>query len=338
MHVLITGHTGFKGAWLAMLLKERKHNVSGISLDPIKNSLFESAEIQDIFEHDKRIDIRNSALLEDAFKAVSPDVVIHMAAQPLVRESYRDPVTTYDTNIQGTLNVLKATSKTKTVKAQLIITTDKVYKNVNKREGYVESEILGGHDPYSSSKAIADLLTQAWVRSIKSCPTAIARAGNVIGGGDVSSERLIPDLINSYSNNLVPALRFPNAVRPWQHVLDCLNGYLILVDKLLTGSGKGAWNFGPAENEIRTVAEVSDLVGKIWGVEKSWIKDNGDHPHEAGLLNLNSSKARSQLHWKDKLGFEESVRWTTDWYKDVYSGLSPMEATKRNIENFESIK
>ena len=338
MHVLITGHTGFKGAWLAMLLKERKHNVSGISLDPIKNSLFESAEIQDIFEHDKRIDIRNSALLEDAFKAVSPDVVIHMAAQPLVRESYRDPVTTYDTNIQGTLNVLKATYKTNSIKAQLIITTDKVYKNVNKRQGYVESEILGGHDPYSSSKAIADLLTQAWVRAVKGCPTAIARAGNVIGGGDVSSERLIPDLINSYSNNAIPALRFPNAVRPWQHVLDCLNGYLILVDKLLTGNGEGVWNFGPAENEVRTVAEVSDLVGKIWGVEKSWVKDNGDHPHEAGLLNLNSSKARSQLHWKDKLGFEESIKWTTDWYKNVYSGLSPIEAAKRNIENFESIK
>ena len=133
-------------------------------------------------------------------------------------------------------------------------------------------------------------------------------------------------------------MRFPNAVRPWQHVLDCLNGYLILVDKLLTGNGEGAWNFGPAENEIHTVAEVSNLVGEIWGVEKSWVKDNGDHPHEAGLLNLNSSKARSQLHWKDKLGFEESVRWTTDWYKDVYSGLSPIEATKRNIENFESIK
>ena len=291
-----------------------------------------------IYENDFRMNITEYSEIMNCFEFIQPDVVIHLAAQPLVRESYRDPVTTYDTNIQGTLNILKATSKTKTVKAQLIITTDKVYKNVNKREGYVESEILRGHDPYSSSKAVADLLTQAWVRSVKSCPTAIARAGNVIGGGDVSSERLIPDLINSYSNNSVPTLRFPNAVRPWQHVLDCLNGYLILVDKLLTGNGEGAWNFGPAENEIHTVAEVSNLVGEIWGVEKSWVKDNGDHPHEAGLLNLNSSKARSQLHWKDKLGFEESVRWTTDWYKDVYSGLSPIEATKRNIENFESIK
>ena len=133
-------------------------------------------------------------------------------------------------------------------------------------------------------------------------------------------------------------MRFPNAVRPWQHVLDCLNGYLILVDKLLTGNGEGAWNFGPADNDIHTVAEVSDLVGKTWGVENSWVKDSGDHPDEAGLLNLNSSKARSQLDWKDKLGFEESIRWTTDWYKNVYSGISPIEATKRNIENFQSIK
>ena len=338
MHFLITGHTGFKGTWLSQLLKSRGFKVSGISLDPISRSLFNSMDPEDIYENDFRMNITEYSEIMNCFEFIQPDVVIHLAAQPLVRESYRDPVTTYDTNIQGTLNVLKATSKTKTVKAQLIITTDKVYKNVNKREGYVESEILRGHDPYSSSKAVADLLTQAWVRSVKSCPTAIARAGNVIGGGDVSSERLIPDLINSYSNNSVPALRFPNAVRPWQHVLDCLNGYLILVDKLLTGNGEGAWNFGPAENEIHTVAEVSNLVGEIWGVEKSWVKDNGDHPHEAGLLNLNSSKARSQLHWKDKLGFEESVRWTTDWYKDVYSGLSPIEATKRNIENFESIK
>lgn len=338
MHFLITGHTGFKGTWLSQLLKSRGFKVSGISLDPISGSLFNSINPEDIYENDFRINITEYSKVMNCFEFIQPDVVIHLAAQSLVRESYRNPVITYDTNISGTLNVLSATSRTKSVKAQLIITTDKVYENVNKREGYIESETLGGHDPYSSSKAVADLLTQSWVRSVKSCPTAIARAGNVIGGGDVSSERLIPDLINSYSNNSVPALRFPNAVRPWQHVLDCLNGYLVLVDILLTGKGEGAWNFGPAENEIRTVAEVSNLVGEIWGVEKSWVKDNGDHPHEAGLLNLNSSKARSRLNWKDKLGFEESIRWTTEWYKNVYSGLSPIEATKRNIENFESIK
>ena len=338
MHYLITGHTGFKGAWLTMYLKERGHDVSGISLNPTNRSLFNTAEIQNVLESDFRLDIRNSHQLESALDEIQPDVIIHMAAQPLVRESYRDPVTTYDTNIAGTLNVLKATSGTPSVKAQLIITTDKVYKNFNRREGYSETEILGGHDPYSSSKAIADLLAQAWVKSVKGCPTAIARAGNVIGGGDISLDRLIPDLVNSYSNNVIPALRFPNAVRPWQHVLDCLNGYLTLVDKLLTGNGTGVWNFGPVENEMRTVAEISDLVGEIWGVEKSWEKDNGDHPHEAGILNLNSSKARLQLHWKDKLGFEESVRWTTEWYKNVYSGLSSIEATRRNIENFESMK
>jgi len=234
--------------------------------------------------------------------------------------------------------VLKATAKTNSIKAQLIVTTDKVYENKNRLDGYVESEALGGHDPYSTSKVMADLLTQAWVRNLKSCPTAIARAGNVIGGGDVSPDRLIPDLIDSYTNGTAPLLRYPKSVRPWQHVLDCINGYLKLVDALLLGKGSGAWNFGPNKSEIKTVAEVSELVGKIWGVQNNWILDERPKPVEAGLLLLNSNKAKENLFWADRLDFLDSVNWTTNWYKDVTLGIPPAEATINQILKFESLR
>lgn len=335
MHFLLTGHTGFKGTWLALLLNARGHQVSGISLEPINDALFTKINYLRLFENDVRADIRDDKVITRHFKEIRPDVVIHLAAQPLVRESYRDPVTTYDTNITGTLNVLKAAAMTSTIKAQLIVTTDKVYKNKNRIAGYIESETLGGHDPYSTSKAVADLLTQTWVKNFISCPTAIARAGNVIGGGDVSPDRLIPDLVNSYMQDKVPLLRYPNSVRPWQHVLDCINGYLKLVDALLLGKGSGAWNFGPNHTEIKTVAEVSELVGKIWGVRKAWEQDEQNQPVEAELLLLNSEKARKKLSWTDKLDFLESVKWTTGWYKDVDAGISPAEATMNNILEFE---
>ena len=338
MHYLLTGHTGFKGTWLALLLSTRGHKVSGISLDPIEDALFTQIDFATLFANDVRVDIRDEKSLGRYFIEIEPDVVIHLAAQPLVRESYRDPITTYDTNILGTLNVLKATAKTNSIKAQLIVTTDKVYENKNRLDGYVESEALGGHDPYSTSKVVADLLTQAWVRNFKSCPTAIARAGNVIGGGDVSPDRLIPDLINSYTNGTAPLLRYPKSVRPWQHVLDCINGYLKLVDALLLGKGSGAWNFGPNKSEIKTVAEVSELVGKIWGVQNNWILDERPKPVEAGLLLLNSNKARENLFWADRLDFLDSVNWTTNWYKDVTLGIPPAEVTINQILKFESLR
>lgn len=337
MHYLLTGHTGFKGTWIALLLSARGHKVSGISLDPIEDALFTKIDFATLFANDVRADIRDDKSLGRYFMEIKPDVVIHLAAQPLVRESYKDPITTYDTNILGTLNVLKATAYTNSIKAQLIVTTDKVYENKNKLDGYVESEALGGHDPYSTSKAVADLLTQAWVRNFNSCPTAIARAGNVIGGGDVSPDRLIPDLIYSYLQDKIPLLRYPNSVRPWQHVLDCANGYLKLVDLLLLGKGSGAWNFGPSKSEIKTVAEVSELVGNIWGVRNTWQLDERPQPIEAGLLLLNSEKARKNLLWRDKLDFSESVKWTTNWYKDVNLGVSPSVATSKNISLFESM-
>ena len=336
MHFLITGHTGFKGAWLSLLLRERGHQVSGIALSPDVGALYNIAGIGKLLENDIRCDIRSPRELEEQFKAVGPDVVIHMAAQALVRESYKNPVSTFETNAIGTINVLKASQAISHLKAQLIVTTDKVYKNMDKSIGYIESEALGGHDPYSASKAMADIATQSWLSSFYNAPTAIARAGNVIGGGDICEDRLIPDLVKSYSSGLVPQLRAPNSVRPWQHVLDCLNGYLTLVDALIKNNADGAWNFGPDENQLKTVADVANVAGAVWGAERSWESDLGNHPDEASMLILNSNKARTELEWTDKLSFEESVKWTIDWYKNVHEGKNPLEETLRNIRDFES--
>ena len=336
MHFLITGHTGFKGAWLSLILQQRGHLVSGISLEPEVGSLFEQAGIENFLQNDIRCDIRESVKLSSHFKQINPDVVIHLAAQALVRESYKNPRDTFEVNAIGTLNVLNASQQIIDLRAQLIITTDKVYKNIGKTSGYVETEALGGQDPYSASKAMADIATQSWLSSFENPTTAIARAGNVIGGGDVCADRLIPDLINSYSTGLTPKLRAPNSVRPWQHVLDCLNGYLTLVDALIDNRTDGAWNFGPDENQSKTVADVAEIAGGVWGVEKSWENDLGNHPHEASLLMLNSKKARTELGWSDKLSFEESVKWTIDWYKNVQNGNDPLEETLKNIKSFEA--
>lgn len=336
MHFLITGHTGFKGTWLSLILRERGHLVSGISLQPEVGSLFERAEIGKFLENDIRCDIRESAKLSSYFKEINPDVVIHLAAQALVRESYRSPIATFETNVIGTLHVLKASQQLRALKAQLIITTDKVYKNIGKTSGYVESDALGGQDPYSASKAMADIATQSWLSSFENVPTVIARAGNVVGGGDVCADRLIPDLIHSYSSGLTPKLRAPNSVRPWQHVLDCLNGYLMLVDAVIQNDADGAWNFGPDENQSKTVANVANIAGAVWGVEKNWENDLGNYPHEDSMLMLNSNKARTKLGWSDKLSFEESVDWTINWYKNVKNGSDPLGETLKNIREFDT--
>jgi CDP-glucose 4,6-dehydratase len=287
-----------------------------------------------MFVHDFRADIRDLRSLEQAISTAKPDVLIHMAAQPLVREGYRDPAGTFQTNVDGTLNVLRASQNTSSVQAQVIVTTDKVYKNKNQRTGYKESDELGGDDPYSASKSMADILTQSWIKSVKCPPTAIARAGNVIGGGDVSADRLIPDLIRAYSNGEVPKLRYPNAVRPWQHVLDCLSGYLKLVDYLIEGGRETTWNFGPNENEFKKVSEVADIVSKLWNMKTAWLADTTENPHEAELLALDSGKARNLLKWRDKYDFETSVIKTSRWYEDVMDGSSAHRITQRAAEEF----
>jgi CDP-glucose 4,6-dehydratase len=336
MHYLITGHTGFKGAWLTMLLIERGHEVSGIALEPVAGSLYASAGISEFLENDIRCDIRDMLMLKKAVDRIKPDVVVHMAAQALVRESYISPLTTFETNVMGTINLLRAVQENAFLKAQLIVTTDKVYKNVMKSSGYVETDPLGGQDPYSASKAMADIATQSWLSSFNSAPTAIARAGNVIGGGDVCSDRLIPDLVDSYISGTTPKLRAPNAIRPWQHVLDCLNGYLLLVENTIRTQENGVWNFGPDESKSKTVSEVANLAGTIWGVEKHWELDRESHLQESEILLLNSNKARNDLGWNDKLDFESSVDWTINWYKKVNNGLDPLAAMLIDIHGFES--
>jgi CDP-glucose 4,6-dehydratase len=337
VHYLISGHTGFKGAWLTMLLSQRGHQVSGVALDPVPNSLFEKARVQGFLSNDIRTDIREYESLEKIIHVIQPDVVIHMAAQAQVRDSYKYPELTIETNVMGTLNMLRAVGNVKSIKTHLVVTTDKVYKNTNQLHGYSENDPLGGSDPYSTSKAMADLLIQSWVASYPGIPTAVARAGNVIGGGDTSTERLIPNLISAYSSNKIPTLRFPNSVRPWQHVLDCLNGYVMLVEDMLVSGTGGEWNFGPAESEVHSVSKVAEIIGEKYGAIESWQLDKKENPHEAELLLLNSYKAKSRLGWSDKLDFEDSVNWTTDWYKGVEAGRDPQSLTFSQIEEFEAI-
>ena len=338
MHYLVTGHTGFKGAWLTLLLLGRGHRVSGLALDPVDGSLFDRAGLADLLVADHRVDIRDAGATTAAVAAVAPDVVVHMAAQPLVRDSYRNPRYTYETNAMGTLSVLEAVAATASVRAHIVITTDKVYRNVNQQKGYVECAPLGGDDPYSASKAMADLLAQSWIRSFPGAPTAIARAGNVIGGGDVSRDRLLPDLIAAYSRGRAPVLRFPRAVRPWQHVLDCLNGYLALVDALLVGNGLGEWNFGPCRDSFVEVGDVATLAAELWGGGAGWDLDAADHPHEANLLALDAAKAESELGWRNLLPFRDALAWTIDWERRVAAGADPLAVTREQIVRFESLQ
>lgn len=208
---------------------------------------------------------------------------------------------------------------------------------MNQVAGYVETDPLGGFDPYSSSKAAADILTQSWVNSFPGVPTAVARAGNVIGGGDVSKDRLLVDLIAAYSRGESPVIRYPSAVRPWQHVLDCLNGYLVLADALLDGRGLGEWNFGPGEESFVPVADVATAAGDFWGDGANWSKDNANHPHEAELLALDATKAHSELGWMNKLPYPGSLEWTVDWYKAVTDGKDERETTLEQISRFNAL-
>jgi CDP-glucose 4,6-dehydratase len=334
MHYLITGHTGFKGSWLSLMLEMQGHTVSGIALDPPDESLYKHANLAPIFKHDIRLDIRNRSALKQSIKMIAPEVIVHLAAQPLVRESYRIPIETYEVNVIGTLNVLEAIRELNNLKAALIITTDKVYKNHGHLRGYVESDELGGDDPYSASKAAADIATQSWVNSFAKAPIATARAGNVIGGGDWAQDRLIPDLVNGYSSGKVPALRYPQAIRPWQHVLDCLNGYLTLINHQITYGTTGAWNFGPDLKDMHSVGALVNTFANTWGVQKPyWVLESGEQPHEASNLLLNSEKARKSLDWSDKLDFTKSIEWTVNWYKTNIQGCS-LEITKTQIRDF----
>ena len=336
MHVLVTGHTGFKGSWLSLLLTELGHTVSGVALNPEPMSLFRQANIDERLAFDFRTDIRDPAAVARALSTAQPDVLIHMAAQPLVRESYTQPRLTIETNVMGTLNVLEAAGASDTLRAVVVVTTDKVYRNVGRNSGYIEDEPLGGDDPYSASKAMADLLTHSWVTSFPGPPTAVVRAGNVIGGGDYSKDRLIPDVMAALGRGDKVRLRYPDAIRPWQHVLDCLNGYLMITQHLLaTGErNAGVWNIGPGPDSFVTVAEVSSLVGRLWGTDGAWESSGGEHPDEAAVLALDAGKALKELGWRNTLDFTSAVKWTADWYLQVARGEQPLTTTLSQIREF----
>ena len=320
--VFITGHTGFKGSWLSLWLQELGAHVTGYALQPpSKPSLFEFVQLaQDM----KSIigDIRDRILLTSAMRQAEPDIVIHMAAQPLVRRSYADPVDTYSTNVMGTVHLLEAVRQTHTVRAVVNVTSDKCYENKKWVWGYREDEPMGGFDPYSSSKGCAELVTEAYRNSFFSdgenqAALATARAGNVIGGGDWAEDRLIPDVLRALESEQSVNIRNPHATRPWQHVLEPLTGYLVLAEKLYTHGQTfaEAFNFGPAEEGSKTVQWIVEQLTQIWGNGACWQLDSGSHPHEAHYLKLDCSKAREMLGWQPNWNLTQALEAIIAWHK-----------------------
>jgi CDP-glucose 4,6-dehydratase len=306
MHFFVTGHTGFKGSWLIALLKSKGHEVSGYSLAAVEGGLFDLAKLDQDLKHHTIADIRDSESLSLALAEAKPDVVVHLAAQPLVLRSYEDPVETYTTNVNGTLNVLQAITHLSSPPITLVITTDKVYRDTGKNS-YSELDALGGHDPYSASKAMADILTQSWAETHPSLALHIARAGNVIGAFDVSPNRLLPDVIRALKQRTSLMARHPEAVRPWQHVLDCLNGYLMFVDAIEEGQDPPvALNFGPDPDGMKSVTDVLRVASAVFpGLQFEVSETSG--LKETGLLTLDSHLANKHLGWKNKIKFEEAV-------------------------------
>ena len=338
--VLVTGHTGFKGSWLSLLLKELNANVLGYSLPP--NTPLDNFVLTGLENKMTSIigDVRNYDNLSKVFKEYNPEIVFHLAAQPLVLTSYKFPKETYDINVGGTTNILEAIRNTDSVKAGVVITTDKCYSNKEWDWGYRENEELGGYDPYSSSKAAAEIVVEGYRKSFfnpeKKLGKSIssARAGNVIGGGDWADFRLVPDCIRSLEKNEAIPVRNPKAVRPWQHVLDPIGGYLLLAYKM-HGNEKysGAWNFGPNEDSIVPVIDVVNGLIKHWG--NGNVDDLSDHdaPHESGLLALDCTKAKKHLGWKPVFNLEDSLALTTEWYKN-YNSMDISDISYLQIQKY----
>ncbi len=332
--ILVTGHTGFKGSWLSIWLHELGAKVIGLSLDPYseRDNFVLSRIAEKII--DIRGDIRNSTIVNEVFEKYVPEIVFHLAAQPLVRLSYSEPVSTYETNVMGTINVMEAIRASNSVKAGVLITTDKCYENREQLWGYREGDAMGGHDPYSSSKGAAEIAISSWRRSYK-MPIASVRAGNVIGGGDWALDRIIPDCIRAIETDKPIEIRNPQAIRPWQHVLEPLGAYLLLALKLYNEPEKYAesWNIGPELNSVSTVKEISDMVTKQYG--KGVVKDVSDpnQLHEANLLMLDITKANLRLGWTPGLTINQTVELTVDWYKR-YSNENVHGLCLNQIKNY----
>lgn len=339
--VFLTGHTGFKGSWLSLWLQDMGAVVKGYALEPnTKPNLFTEAKVGQNMDSEIG-DIRDLNQITSSMVSFNPDVLIHMAAQPLVRLSYQEPVLTYATNVMGTVNVLEAARKCSKLKAIVSVTTDKCYENKEWAWGYRENEPMGGHDPYSSSKGCAELVTAAYRKSFfnenNSAFLASARAGNVIGGGDWSDDRLIPDILKAFEKNEPVIVRNPMATRPWQHVLEPLSGYLVLAQHLYEEGGEFAegWNFGPKDEDCKPVSWILDKIVVKWGKGAAWELDKNNNPHEAGYLKLDCSKAAMQLNWRPKWNLEDTLESIINWHQHYLSGKNIKEQCLLEIAKYQ---
>jgi CDP-glucose 4,6-dehydratase len=342
--VLITGDTGFKGSWLKCILLNLGSIVYGFSLKAdesyiLNNFLNEDAKFKDFKKFKKyipyEIDIRDEEMIKKNISDISPEIIFHMAAQPLVIESYKNPLYTWQTNVIGTINILESIRELNSCSI-VIVTTDKVYENNNKQKSFIETDILGGSDPYSSSKAATELAVKSWNQSFfkgQNIIVSTARAGNVIGGGDWSENRIVPDVINSLVKKEALRIRYPNAIRPWQHVLEPLFGYLKLAKYQYLRKEANHFNFGPHHYESSTVRELIDEIYKLWGSKCSEIIEK-DCLYESTLLSLNIEKAKKILNWKPKWGFKDTVKYTVNWYKKNLDGQSVFSCIQHDIENY----
>ena len=329
--IIITGHTGFKGSWLCIILNYLNSTVDGFSLKPKKNSLFIKSKISKNLRSNTYANINNIKKLKKSITKSKPEIIFHLAAQPLVLESYRSPLKTFTTNMIGTLNLLECIRKVKSIKSVVIITTDKVYKIKKKNINYSELDELGGFDPYSASKVGAEIIVNSYIKSFfknSSLQNKIStvRAGNVIGGGDFSKNRLIPDIISAINNKKKINIRNPNNIRPWQHVLDPLTGYLILAEKQFTNKIKNeghSWNFGPSKNSFKRVIDIINYIKKFQNFKYNLKKNN--QFEETNVLKLNSVKAKNKLNWATKWSLTESITKTLDWNKSIKKGVSAKE-------------
>ncbi len=337
--VLVTGHTGFKGGWLSLWLAARGAAVHGLALDPAVPSFFAACRLGGLLAGDTRADIRDPAAVQRCLEAAEPEVVFHLAAQPLVRHSYREPVDTFATNVMGTVNLLEAIRGCPSVRAVVVVTTDKCYDNREWDWAYREGDALGGADPYSASKACAELVAAAYRRSFLAAGglgLATARAGNVIGGGDWAGDRLVPDFLRASDSCQPLVIRSPGAVRPWQHVLEPLAGYLLLAERLWAGAdGAEGWNFGPGESGDRPVGWLADrLCALVPGA--AWEHRPGDHPHEARLLRLDSGQARRRLGWRPRWSLEEALARTVEWHLAWRRGADMAAVSRQQIAAYEA--
>lgn len=336
--VLLTGHTGFKGAWTSLLLRHLGAEVYGLALEPTDDkNLFVTAHVENDVYH-QLADVRDLNAVRETVARARPEVVIHMAAQSLVRTSYAQPVETYATNVMGAVNLLEAIRSEPSVKGVVIVTSDKCYENIGWVWGYRETDRLGGHDPYSNSKACAELVTDAYRRSFYSAQSAIrigsARAGNVIGGGDWARDRIVPDAMRAFLAGESLSVRNPVSVRPWQHVLDPVIAYLILAQRLVE-DGQAfaeAWNFGPAAESEVTVEHIVEELVSVWGGSARWERQGVNHLHEAVTLKLDCSKALARLDWRPLLGLSEALRLTVEWYRAFGAGANMRAVTLAQIE------